>query len=334
MKKERIGFIDVAKGLAMLLVVYGHNPLPEGMLKVVYLLNVPIFFLMSGYTFKAEKYESFFCLVKKLAKRVLVPYIVMNILALPVYYITRERAIDIAAVKEFIVGVIYGSGAGTGLKCNIPLWFLPCIFAVQCLWYPVCKYAKKAKGIFVLAFSLIGFFIYPVLKIRLPWGIDVAFTGIVFFAAGGFIRAEKVQKFIFKIPSLVGFLIMISLSLLLNSLNRSALPNVDVNAMVFGNYFLFYLSTFSGCFAMIYLAKLLEKSKILSYVGRNTMWILGLHSIFIQFFELTLKLNFVSDQRLNSFVLAVLEIGCVVLIRLIYDALKNMAQKKFLSGVN
>lgn len=334
MKKERIGFIDVAKGLAMLLVVYGHNPLPEGTLKVVYLLNVPIFFLMSGYTFKAEKYESFFVLIKKLAKRVLVPYIVMNILAFPVYYITRERAIDIAAVKDFIVGMIYGSGAGTGLKCNIPLWFLPCIFVVQCLWYLTDKYAKKAKSIFVLAFSLIGFFIYPVLKMRLPWGIDVAFTGVVFFATGSIIRTNKAQKFLFKIPSVLGLLVMLALSLCLNRLNHSAIPNVDVNAMVFGNYFLFYLSTFCGCLAIIYLSKLLDKSKVLGYVGRNTMWILGLHSIFIQFFELTLKLNFVSDQRLNSFILAVLEIGCVVLIKLIYDALKNVAQKKFLSEVN
>ncbi len=334
MKKERIGWIDAAKGLAMLLVVYGHNPMNASILKVVYLLNVPIFFLMSGYTFKAEKYTSFFQLIKKLAVRVLVPYVIMNLLAFPVYYLTRNMAIDETAVENFIIGMLKGTGAGSGLKCNIPLWFLPCIFVVQCLWYGVAKYAKKAKGIFIIAFSLIGFFIYPVLKMRLPWGIDVAFTGAVFFAVGSLIRAEKVQKFIFKIPSLIGFLMMISVSLLLNSLNHSAVPNVDINAMVFGNYFLFYLSAFSGCFAMIYLAKLLDKSKILSCVGRNTMWILGLHSIFIQLFELTLKLNFVPSKTLNSLILTILEVMCVLILKLIYDTLKNSIRNKNLSEVN
>lgn len=333
MKNKRIGWIDAAKGLAMLLVVYGHNPLPESMLKVVYLLNVPIFFLMSGYTFKADKYTSFFQLVKKLAARILVPYVIMNVLAFPVYYITRGMAIDAAAVKDFIVGMLRGTGAGNGLKCNIPLWFLPCIFVVQCMWYLICRRAKKAKLICVATLSLIGFFIYPVLKVRLPWGIDVAFTGTVFFAAGSFIRAERAQEVISKIPSAIGFLVMLLLSIWLNKLNYGAVPNVDVNAMVFGNYLLFYLSALCGCLAIIYLAKLLEKSKVLGYVGRNTLWILGLHSIFIQFFELTLKLNLASDQRINSFILTVFEIACVAVIKLAWDTLKSSVQNKKLSEV-
>lgn len=322
MGKKRIGWIDVAKGIAMILVVLGHNPMPSLAVKIIYALNVPIFFMMSGYTFKTEKYPTLFSLIKKLLVRIIVPYIIMNLIAFPVYYYARGMAIDKDAIINLLKGMLFGSGTMNALRTNIPLWFLPCMFVVQCMWYIIDKYAKKLKWLCIALVSAFGYFMPLLILKRLPWGIDVALTGVVFFALGSLLRDEKMQNILFKIPADIGFLVALVLNLSFNFLNTGANPNVDINAMVFGNYFLFYLCTLSGCASVIYLAYLLDNSVVLGYIGRNTLWILGLHSVFIQVFELILKLNFVNVYALNSLILCMIEIACVCTLKLIYDGLK------------
>lgn len=323
MSKKRIRWIDVAKGLAMFLVVLGHNPLTANGVKLVYCLNVPIFFLMSGYTFRTEKYESLWQLVKKLAKRILIPYVIMNLLAFGVYYWTRDLTPDFAGVKQLFWGMLYGVGDNRSLRFNIPLWFLPCIFVVQCMWYVIDRYGKKTKPFWIILSSIIGYFIFGIVQERLPWGADVAFTGVVFFALGNLFFKERVEKALFRIPSGVGFVIMLACNIGFNWLNKAAAPNVDVNSMVFGNYVMFYICAVSGCLAIIYLARMIEWSKALSYVGKNTMWVLGLHSLFIQLFELKIKLVIVSDIMVNSLILCILEIICVAVLKLLFDVAKQ-----------
>ena len=324
MGKKRIGWIDAAKGLAMILVVLGHNPMPSLAVKIIYALNVPIFFMMSGYTFKTEKYPTLFSLIKKLLVRIIVPYIIMNLIAFPIYYYARGLAVGSEQTVNLLKGMLFGAGTMNALRTNIPLWFLPCVFVVQCMWYIIDKYAKKTKILWIILSSIIGYFMPVFISARLPWGIDVAFTGVVFFALGSFLRNEKTQNILFKIPTDIGFLLALVLNLAFNFLNVGARPNVDINAMVFGNYFLFYLCALSGSLAVIYLASLLDKSIILGYIGKNTLWILGMHSVFIQIFELILKLNFVNIQAVNSLILCALEIACVCAIKLIYEGIKAL----------
>ncbi len=329
MEKKRIAWVDVAKGIAMFLVVLGHNPLPPAAVRIVYCLNVPIFFLMSGYTFRTEKYSSLRQLINVLAKRVLLPYIFMNFAAFGVFYWTRDLAPDLAGARQLFWGMIYGVGDNGSLRFNIPLWFLPCIFVVQCFWYCIDRYGKKTKLFWVVLSSIVGYFVYNVIGNRLPWGIDVAFTGLVFFALGSFFRKEQAEQALFKLPSILGFVAMMACNIGFNMLNKSAYPNVDINSMVFGNYFLFYICAVSGCIAIIYLARLFEHSRILGYIGRNTLWVLGLHSLFIQLFELKLKLVITAWRPINSLLLCVAEIACVVAIKLIYDAAcKYIASKR------
>lgn len=328
MDKKRIGWVDVSKGIAMFLVVLGHNPLPSAAIRIVYCLNVPIFFLMSGYTFRTEKYSSLWSLVKVLAKRIMLPYVLMNMVAFVVFYWTRDLTPDLSGVWQLFSGMVYGVGDNGSLRFNIPLWFLPCICVVQCLWYLIDRYGRKTKPCWVLFSSVIGYFVFALIHNRLPWGMDVAFTGLVFFALGNVFRKEQVHKALFKIPSVLGFVLMIACSVGFNILNKSAYPNVDINSMVFGNYFLFYICAVSGSIAIIYLAKLFEWSKVLGYVGRNTLWVLGLHSLFIQIFELKLKLVVTQIVPINSLLLCVLEITCVAAIKFVFDGIHSYLQSK------
>ena len=58
--KKRIGYIDMAKGLAIILVIIGHISFTPSMGKtILYLFHIPLFFFLSGFTFSIDKYANF-----------------------------------------------------------------------------------------------------------------------------------------------------------------------------------------------------------------------------------------------------------------------------------
>ncbi len=70
--KERIHYLDIAKGISMIAIVAGH--LGNGPInQFVFTFHVPIFFLLSGYFMKPMDDIPF---IKKKAKQLLLPYII------------------------------------------------------------------------------------------------------------------------------------------------------------------------------------------------------------------------------------------------------------------
>ena len=331
--KERVAWVDVAKGIAMFLVVLGYNPLSDSWMRIIYSLNVPIFFLMSGFTFHAGQYDNLGQLVKRLAKSLLIPYVFLNLLAYPVFCYTQGRMPDLESAKQLFFGMLYGVGDAGSLRFNIPLWFLPCTCMIECLYYLLDKYSKKTKPIWVLVSAVLGYFSIPLFNIRLPWGLDAAFTGLVFFAVGHYFCKERADKALFKLNPFLGFVLMTVSNVGFNLLNHTAAPYVDFNAMMFGNIFLFYICAFSGCVSVVYLAKIFEKSKLLAYVGRSTLWVIGLHAVFAQLFIYKLQISMVPWKSVNSLILCVMEILCVCLIKLAWEWFeKKVRQKKQAAG--
>ena len=56
---KRIDFIDVAKGIAIFLVVYGHTYDGRNLHLFIYSFHMPLFFFISGLLFKENKYANF-----------------------------------------------------------------------------------------------------------------------------------------------------------------------------------------------------------------------------------------------------------------------------------
>ena len=66
-KKESVyDWVQIAKGLGIILVVSGHfcpKTSPEywqSLNKIIYLFHMPLFFLLSGFLFRYEKYQYLF----------------------------------------------------------------------------------------------------------------------------------------------------------------------------------------------------------------------------------------------------------------------------------
>ena len=73
--RQRIDWIDTAKGLCMILVIVGHT-LPYGnlMRNFIFSFHMPAFFFLSGMTFRPEKYKTCLDYIKKRGRTLILPY--------------------------------------------------------------------------------------------------------------------------------------------------------------------------------------------------------------------------------------------------------------------
>lgn len=55
MDKGRVSWIDCAKGIATVLMILGHTWFTESLKAFFYTFHMPLFFILSGYTFRFEK---------------------------------------------------------------------------------------------------------------------------------------------------------------------------------------------------------------------------------------------------------------------------------------
>ena len=137
-KTPRIEWVDILKGLAIVLVVVGHMEYAEGAANpgrmLIYSFHMPLFFMLAGYT-AALSFSRSGNLLRFVYRRflsVMVPYICW-MLALPCIYVTMG-GISHYSLHSACMGILSGWGQW---------WFLPCLFILQ-LMFAAYQLIKRA----------------------------------------------------------------------------------------------------------------------------------------------------------------------------------------------
>ncbi len=139
----RIEWVDILKGLAILLVVVGHMGYAEGTVNpgrmLIYSFHMPLFFMLAGYT-AALSFSHNANLPKFIYRRflsVMVPYICW-MLASPCIYATTGE-ISHYSFHNACLGIISGWGQW---------WFLPCLFILQLMFAAYHLLRRAVPGAF------------------------------------------------------------------------------------------------------------------------------------------------------------------------------------------
>ena len=72
MKSEQWKWVDIAKGIGIILVLLGHFNIPDTLRVEIYTFHIPLFFFLSGVVFNGHKPINRF--LGDEAKRMIVPY--------------------------------------------------------------------------------------------------------------------------------------------------------------------------------------------------------------------------------------------------------------------
>lgn len=292
--KPRIAWIDTAKGIGIFFVVLGHA-LPDGHLTatVIWTFHMPLFFFLSGLTIRpwgAGPRGSFLRSLKNLA----IPYLFFSVVAIVLW---QALHCSIATLQHcnilpwdsssswvnLLGQMAYGvAGPDQKMGYDVPLWFFTCLFSIRLLFALVTAFARKLRTV-AMVVALVALFahlvVFPHVR-TLPWNMDVALVGLLFYTAG-FIFSQKLITESGTATVATGRSRAVYFVIALALIATAAFLNgrVDMNGREFGNFVVFYAGAFAGIYAAIVLAGPLSRFAWIGALGRASIVIFPLHTI-------------------------------------------------------
>lgn len=277
---SRIGYIDLAKGICILLVVldhisgYGYFSGGDYPLNDIFeQTRMPLYFILSGLFFKDYPGGIREFLLRKF-NRILVPYLFFMML-----YLAVVKAVYL--VTGFSLGEIWA-----------PLWFLLCLFWMNVIFATVYYVVKQLfsggpTSEIVLGICMLGIGIGGYCIGHLPLRLGTAMACMPFLYAG-YLLNRKLHFFELKISNRWAFLTAIVLLVLLHYLY------VGENYFYLNAYStplaLIYVSGVLGTLAVLLLSRIMGRLPLISYIGRYSIIVLCTHMAIVKALVLSFSL--------------------------------------------
>ncbi len=262
---KRVDWIDICKGIAIFLMVCGHTAIPASVSKYIWSFHMPLFFLISGYLYNADKYTTLTALLQKRFHSLVIPYIVFSLLT---YF--GLWGLNIVNTSELYLGWE-----------GIALWFIPVLLGVEILYNRIYWLKERIQKSIILPISIVIFcclgFILSKLDIHFPFKLDCIFFAYTFYGIGNLMR----EKLMNKIGSqwYIGLLMVI-----INFIAAQYLPKLGVGKNEYGLFPINVILAVFGTISIIIISKFGEKknnpvSMFFRWAGKSTLIIMGMSQV-------------------------------------------------------
>ena len=272
MGQQRLDYIDSAKGIGILLVVFAHviAALKVGMRaeEIITSFHMPIFFVLSGLFFSRKSSFKEFVIGK--TNRLVVPFVFFFILSCipPIAWYTYR-----GTILEKLPSVLFGVYSER-IFVGAAIWFLLALWFDNLLFYLVTLVKHKLGGAFLcLLFGTIGLAL-AYNRINLPFWFDTALTCIIYFAMGYLIKnyTTLLQRGKSDKYNLLFSIICIVVAVLFSGYTCYRANHFEIP------FWQLYICGISGFFAVFFCAKSkVGNVKWLQHVGKNSLIILCIH---------------------------------------------------------
>lgn len=258
MQNKRINWIDISKGIAIILMVLGHTSIPKPISKYIWSFHMPLFFIVSGMMFKPSKYNNIVEYVKKRVKSLLVPYIFFSAIVFVSYYGTEYwRPYE-----------IYMGWTGYAL------WFVPVLFLGELLLF-VISVIKNLGLVTIVLIVLIAFgWFLSFFCVKLPYKMDAVPFATVFLIVGYYAK----DAFINSKQNYIVATISLCVSVVFSQL----LPKTGIGANAMGLVIPNIANAVIGTYSIFTISKIIENGPRL--IVQPLIWC-GSNSIFIMAFS-------------------------------------------------
>lgn len=278
-------WIDVLKGMGILLVVLGHSIKPDGLMATaIFSFHMPLFFFISGYLFNVSKYlDNEYKLITHSFQRLIVPYFLVGVISYLWGVVFFHWTNPIPILESFIYSTGNIISQFPALGPIGPLWFLTCLFCARILFYTICKLTKTWDIAYQCALIIFvtGIGIVVGQYIRLPWSFDIALAmQVVMFVGYYFHKYNIIERMNWRwiIPFILIWVYDIHMG------------GISINNRQYYNYFLSISGAVIGTliWALISIYSFHNDTVIrrfLSYCGRGSLIILAFHTMDTGFFH-------------------------------------------------
>lgn len=278
--KKRIEWLDISKGIAIILVVLGHtlsssNPLWS----IIYSFHMPLFFFVAGYTFKSKPIVEE---LKSSALRLLLPYVVCFVLISLISVLWLPQ-LDLGWMSKQALGFFFASAIEVKFF-ELPavgiIWFFWALFASRIFlnltlaFFDRYKVQEAIRFTFYLVLSIIGGLVSG--KIFLPFALDLIPATTLFLYLG--YLAKQKDFFSSLNRNIVIFVAALILWVVCLIFTPYTMDNF-FHTRLYGNP----LAALSGTLVCIYIAMIVARVPILKnyliFMGAGSIIVFFLHGI-------------------------------------------------------
>ena len=295
----RIEWLDQLRGAAMFFVVIGHvSAIASDHRLLIYAFHMPLFFMISGATFRPGKYETFKACVIDKAKKLLVPYVLLFLVNIPLWYLNyRVLGSSETPVYKLLLGLPIANQE-LGYMSSGALWFLPALFLISVVFYGMTELDRKGKlkleASMIICFALVIYLSIFYGKdtvwhwATVPMGIVFYFLGWAFMQNRQAImdvlvgnRLKGVRPDSEQVRFAVVAIVICAIGL------WAAFENgkISMHRNDYNDILLCLVAAVCLSMTLTMLMMKLPKIKILDYAGKNSIIFFGFHIALIRFFE-------------------------------------------------
>lgn len=280
MEKNRIDYIDIAKAIGILLMILGHCSVIPYMpyRHFIFTFHMPLFFILSGYFYKKKNIK---ISLKRDAKHLLIPYFAtcgaIIILTLVVCIIKGQYKPMLSIIAASLIGS--GSPHSCLYLSQLPsigaIWFFPALFVCKNVYNSLAVYDIKKRLIYSITIYVIATIIGRYI-IFIPFSILCGLSAIIFYAIGDYIKTIKPKiTMCYWIIGVICWCISFQFSHIYLVQPRTDLYFIDVLGAT--------TATLLTCKISSIIDFYLNCSGILTWIGKNSMYILCFHLIDLHF---------------------------------------------------
>ncbi|MBI5847553.1 MAG: acyltransferase family protein [Nitrospirae bacterium] len=325
---QRDKTIDVARGIAIVLLVFGHNWIvlhrPNEIYRIIFSFNLPLFFFLSGVYLRRSK--TLRLMVASKLDTLLKPYFVVLIS----FFALKTLAGFEFNIKS-LAGIFYGTGNTIAWQewQWMPMWFLPHLFVVFIFSFVFMgligrhRISLWGKLSFIVLLLITGIttinWFWPVriapsgifsflsgkeLQLPgLPFSLDLILITSAFFCAGHAL-SRHVRTIEINLSGLsLAMAIFAGCHILFNE-------TMDLNARTYGNASISTLQAVTGIYISLSLSNILTAFNYLgdglAFIGSGTLFILIFHTFFqwnaTSFFSSIVGLNMYASSAIGFIV--------------------------------
>lgn len=310
MNKEK-SYINVLKGIGALLVVISHAPKTNFISSIVVPCFLALFFWVSGYTYNYKKkyiYDSFIKTIKLMLELGTFEIIMRQLLSILVY----NSTFDLKQIIDGYIGLLIS-------VANHPryfdyLWFFPCIFTTKIVFH-ISHLINNKKISFVISIILsgIGFFVwvYTQNPVDYLWHLPIALLMQIVLELGYLCKLYDNSK---KESPLGGiFTIFIPILTIIFFLMLLKFPiDADLHTGMFTNGYRYCMYMLIELPVIIFIAKRIEKNKLLEYMGKNSAYFFSYQVIYIELFKAVIS-SFPDDMNIFLKMITIVPLTCLLI---------------------
>lgn len=289
MQKRRIDWIDCAKGIGILLVIFGHSLTGSGslieylLLAAIFSFHMPLFFILSATTFKfSDSIETFKTKTVKAFRHLVLPALVIYLIRSIISFVDEPMNIS-TFLKDRLFTLLFASGVSLNIG-NLHIrefgmiWFFIVLFIGRSFYDFIHINAGKSElVIFCLIMSALGAIVgrYQFL----PLSLDIVLAVMPLFFVGEMLKKQERDNNTLLWCLISGVLWLVSFG----CVYYFGHGFLELAARKYPLYPLCLICAVFGTLFIGYICQLISEVKVLNdplkYIGKNSIYLYCVHAM-------------------------------------------------------